>query len=386
MIGFTLEDIERGFELQNEFRQRCPRKDIVFQREIFYILRLSPVTKLGRHGIRMAELRKDPIVNRWVIISEERGVRPSDFHMHAQATPSEFCPFCEGSERFTPAEIFSVRPTSSRPDQPGWTLRVVPNKFPALSSHERESDRNGDFLSREPGYGHHEVIIETPLHARRPSDLSVAEWATILTAFKQRLLDMRNDPRVKYALIFKNHGALAGATVDHMHSQLIATPIVPLAVDEELRAATEYHRRTRECVYCHLIQEELSHGHRLVCHNGSFVSLQAFASRFPCETWILGRKHSSRYEDESEGALTELAGLIRETIIRLDKAAGMPPFNMVLHTAPTGDDSHTGSYHWHFEILPKLTQTAGFEWGSGFFINPMAPEKAAESMRSICLS
>jgi len=334
----------------------------------------------------MSELRKDPVVDRWVIMSEERAVRPSDFSTHAIKTSKTACPFCSGNEHYTPSEVFADRPDQSAANKPGWKLRVVPNKFPALATTPHADVRHHHFFSSHNGYGRHEVIVETPVHGVGPSDLSVSDHECILKAYRHRLLDMQRDPRLAYALLFKNHGALAGATVDHTHSQMIATPIVPFAVEEELRSARDYHADKQECVYCRLLKEETSDGTRLIGENDAFVAIQAFASRFPCETWILPKRHTSHFELHPENEMSLLAGLMKETFQRLHRALDDPPFNTVIHSAPLRDRSHDTCYHWHIEILPKLTQVAGYEWGSGVFINPLLPEQAAQSLRQVTLS
>ncbi len=334
----------------------------------------------------MSELRKDPVVDRWVIMSEERAVRPSDFSMQAHKTSHTACPFCSGNEHYTPAEVFADRPDQSAANKPGWKLRVVPNKFPALVTAAPTEPRPREFLSSRDGYGRHEVIVETPEHGMGPSDLSIDDHERVLMAYRHRLLDMQRDPRLAYALLFKNHGALAGATVDHTHSQMIATPIIPLAVEEELRSSREYLAAQKECVFCRLIREETQNGTRVIGENKAFIALQAFAARFPCETWILPKHHSSQFESHPEKEIRLLAGLMKETFQRLHLALDDPPFNTVLHSAPLRDRSHDASYHWHLEILPKLTQVAGFEWGSGVFINPLLPEQAAQSLRQVTLS
>lgn len=334
----------------------------------------------------MSELRKDPIVDRWVIMSEERATRPSDFSTQTTRTPKTACPFCSGNEHFTPAEVYADRPARDAANQQGWRLRVVPNKFPALSTRFNGEASQDLLFSSQTGYGRHEVIVETPNHGVGPSDLSVADHERIYRAYRHRLMDMHEDPRLAYAMIFKNHGAPAGATVDHAHSQIIATPIVPLAVEEELRSSRHHYETSGECVYCRLVAEEIAGRSRVICENDAFVAIQAFASRFPCETWILPKRHVSRFENHPENELARLAELTREVFQRLHRALDDPPFNTVVHSAPIRSTSHDPSYHWHIEILPKLTQVAGFEWGTGFFINPLLPEQAAQSLRLVTLS
>lgn len=335
---------------------------------------------------RMSELRKDPIVDRWVIMSEERATRPSDFSTHTTRTPQNACPFCAGNEHFTPSEVFADRPATESANQPGWRLRVVPNKFPALSTRINGDSSHDMLFSSQRGYGRHEVIVETPHHGIGPSDLSADDHERIYRAYRHRMMDMQEDERLAYAMIFKNHGAPAGATVDHAHSQMIATPIIPLAVEEELRSSRHHYDATGTCVYCRLIEKEIAAQSRVVCENDAFIAIQAFASRFPCETWILPKRHVSRFENHPDEDLNLLAAVTREVFQRLHRALNDPPFNTVIHSAPIRSTAFDSSYHWHIEILPKLTQVAGFEWGTGFFINPLLPEQAARSLRLVTIS
>lgn len=330
----------------------------------------------------MSELRKDPVTGRWVIISTERGQRPTDFDDHPRAVGSRFCPFCAGNEDKTPAEIVAVRPDGSAPNGPGWRVRVVPNKFPALKI-EGELDPGAQGLyDRMNGIGAHEVIIETAGHTADLSQLEPEALRDVLHVYRERLRDLKRDPRFHYLMLFKNHGQAAGASLEHSHSQIIATPVVPKRVQEELEGAARHHRLHERCIFCDIIAQERSQGLRIVTENEYCVSFAPFASRFPFETWLLPREHQSHFEEAPAEELAAVAQALGLTLRRIGAALGAPPYNFILHTAPARDAA-LAHYHWHFEIMPTVTRVAGFEWGTGFYINPTTPEEAAACLREI---
>lgn len=330
----------------------------------------------------MAELRKDPIVDRWVIISTERGKRPRDFPSPNPSRQKGFCPFCFGNEGKTPPEIMAFRPDSSAPNTPGWNLRVVPNKFPALEI-GGEIDRAGEgMFDKITGFGAHEVIIETPDHELGLEDLPEKSIEDCFWAYRQRIIDLKKDERFRYVLVFKNHGESAGATLEHSHSQLIALPIIPELVNEELHGARRHFEYKERCIFCDIIAQERGDGRRIIMENEKFVALCPFAPRFPFETWILPKYHSPYFENDGSEEFFALAKIIKEILLRMKKALDQPPYNFVLHTSPV-DKNNNDYFHWHLEIMPKLTKMAGFEQGTGFYINPTLPEVAAKTLREI---
>lgn len=329
----------------------------------------------------MSELRKDIITGRWVIIATERSKRPQDFRSEQPNGPSgRFCPFCEGHETKTPPEVMAVRANGSGRDAPGWSLRVVPNKFPALR-HEGELDIQVDELFESmSGVGHHEVIIESPDHNATLAGLGESEVTRTLWAYRERMLALSKDERIQYILIFKNHGERAGASLEHTHSQLIALPIVPIRVRREIDLSRGYFSLRNRCVFCDVVAKENRVGDRVIAETEKFIALSPYAARFPFETWILPKKHQSRFELTPEEEHGELAILLKTLLGAIDTCLGRPAYNFLLHTAPVSDPCDA-SFHWHFEVIPRLTSVAGFEWGSGFYINPTTPEMAAESLR-----
>ncbi len=328
----------------------------------------------------MPELRRDPATGRWVIIATERAKRPVDFT--AQPLPptrSTICPLCEGNEHLTPKEIVALR-NEGEPNSRGWRVRVVPNKFPALMVEGDLGKRGDGMYDTMSGVGAHELIIESPRHVLSLTDLSTEEIREVLWICKERLLDLRNDPRLVYGLIFKNVGARAGASLEHTHSQLIVTPIIPRRVETEIERCADYMSYRGRCLMCDMVVQELSVGERVVKETSSFIALEPYAARFPFETHIMPKRHVSHFEMTEDGLLGELAGCLRDTLLRIERAVGGCPYNYLVHTSPLSMRP-LDHYHWHFEIIPRITQVAGFEWGTGFYINPMPPESAAKYLR-----
>ncbi len=333
----------------------------------------------------MPELRKDPITGRWVIISTDRAKRPTDFAREQPKMKGGFCPFCYGNETKTPPEILAYRPNpngGSPPakDSPGWTVRVVPNKFPALGIEGNLNRQAEGMFDKMNGIGAHEVIVETPEHAKTLPGLPDKRVEDVLWAFRDRILDLKQDKRFKYILIFKNHGEAAGASLEHPHSQLIALPILPKQVVEELEGAKQYFIYKERCVFCDVIRQELDDPIRVVGENSDFVTLAPYAPRFPFETWILPKRHESAFENSSSQMYENLAKALKNLLRRAEAVLDNPAYNLVIHTSPVQDPT-LDHYHWHMEFMPKLTKTAGFEWGTGFYINPTPPEEAAKFLR-----
>jgi UDPglucose--hexose-1-phosphate uridylyltransferase len=334
----------------------------------------------------MPDLRRDPIVGRWVIISTDRSARPHDFvhPLPAKPVPTALCPFCPGQERLTPKEIMAYRSQPAEPNAPNWTIRVVPNKFPALHV-EGDMGREGVGLyDRMNGIGAHEVIIETPDHRENLADLPTKRMEDVLWAYRDRMLDLKKDPRFRYILIFKNHGASAGATLEHSHSQLIALPIVPTSVHQEAEGCRAHYQQKERCIYCDILRQEISDGERLVTENPEFLCVAPFAPRFPFEQWILPKRHAAYFEESQKSQFEFLAPILCESLRRMDKVLVKPNYNFVLHSSPLHETSGD-YYHWHIEIIPKLTQIAGFEWGTGFYMNPVSPEESAKFLREAAL-
>jgi UDPglucose--hexose-1-phosphate uridylyltransferase len=332
----------------------------------------------------MPELRKDPVLGRWVIISTERAKRPKDFKFEPEEkkiSPAE-CPFCPGNEAATPPEIFALRDDKSKPNTPGWSLRVIPNKFPALRIEGELSRRGEGIYDRINGIGAHEVVIETNDHQSDLADLAPEAFTNVVQAYQKRILDLKNDTRFRYVMIFKNFGAVAGASLEHSHSQLIATPIIPKRVIEEMDGAKRYYEYRERCIFCDIVAQEIKARKRMINENNTFIAMCPFAPRFPFESWILPRSHLSNFEDTNDATIKDLALLLKDVLLRLKKALNSPPYNFIIHTAPITLKG-IEFYHYHIEIIPVLTRIAGFEWGTGFYINPTPPEESATYLKNI---
>ncbi len=338
----------------------------------------------------MPELRKDPLVDRWVIIATERSRRPNDFLVESEPTIVA-SPFATGHEDRTPPEVMQIgRDPDAPPNSPGWKVRVVPNKYPALS-HEGELDYQGlGMFDLMNGIGAHEVVIENPDQNWDLPEAQISELEDVLKAYITRIIALQQDERLRYVLVFRNKGIAAGATIAHPHSQIIAVPIVPLIVKEKLNAAREYYNRKSRCVFTDIVRQELAMGDRIVEENEHFVVLCPFAARFPFEMQIHPRRQSHDFTTLREDELEALADTLRRTLRRIKKTLNDPPYNLMLHNTPNlrpqpGRPDYWGTisqdYQWHIDILPRLTRVAGFEWGTGFYINPVAPEQAAQFLR-----
>ena len=338
----------------------------------------------------MPELRKDPITGRWVIISTDRAKRPTDFSREGMKLKGGFCPFCYGNETKTPPEVLAYRPSKNggpapERDSPGWNLRVVPNKFPALGIEGGLNRQAEGMFDKMNGIGAHEVIIETPEHAQTLATIPDRRVEDVFWAFRDRILDLKQDKRFKYILIFKNHGEPAGASLEHPHSQLIALPILPKQVIEELEGSKQYYVYKERCVFCDIIRQELENPIRVVSENNDFVTLAPYAPRFPFETWILPKRHESSFENSPTHVYESLAKATKLLLQKADRVLDNPSYNLVIHSSPVQDPS-SDHYHWHIEFMPKLTKTAGFEWGTGFYINPTPQEEAARFLREADVS
>ncbi|PIQ90426.1 MAG: galactose-1-phosphate uridylyltransferase [Candidatus Omnitrophica bacterium CG11_big_fil_rev_8_21_14_0_20_41_12] len=339
----------------------------------------------------MPELRKDPIIGRWVIIATERSRRPDQFASQSKEQEDPLaCPFCEGKESQTPPEIYAIRPRNSNRNGPGWHLRVVPSISPFLRV-EGDMDRRGNGLyDVMNGVGAHEIIIETNQHIANIADLSEDQITKVLNCYSDRILDLEKDSRLKYALVFKNYGkGSGGMAIRHTRSQLIATPINPKRVKEELAGSRAYYEYHERCVFCDLIQQEIEQQERVILDFDGFLAVTPFAGRFPFETWILPKKHCCDYTCMDAESRRNLARVLKAVLLKLKIGLNDPDYNYVIHTAPFRRQkvgywkTIDQDYHWHIEIMPRLTKVAGFEWGTGFYICPLPPEETAKFLREV---
>ncbi|WRX23919.1 Galactose-1-phosphate uridyl transferase [Theobroma cacao] len=333
---------------------------------------------------RSPELRRDPVTNRWVVFSPARAKRPSDFKSKSSENPnhnSSSCPFCIGNEHQCAPEIFRV------PNEPNWKHRVIENLYPALSRNlEYPIGQNGDSSidlggggGVVPGFGLHDVVIETPVHSVQLSDLSPSELGDVLIAYKRRIEQIKGFDSIKYVQVFKNHGASAGASLSHSHSQILSLPVVPPSVSARIGSMKEYFNQTGKCSLCEVQSKDV-----LINETSQFMSLAPFAASFPFEIWIIPRDHSSHFDELDNEKAVDLGGLLKLMLRKMSLQLNNPPFNFMIHTSPLQlTNSELRYSHWFLQIVPQLTGVGGFELGSGCYINPVFPEDAAKLLREV---
>ena len=328
--------------------------------------------------------RRDPLSGRWVVVAPGRSLRPDDF----ASSPAEEgreesgrCPFCPGNEADTPPEIFALRDPGDDRDGPGWTVRVVPNKYPAVSRTGAAEGRSGTLFESRAGVGDHEVVIDGPDHSLEFPDLPPARRRDVLETYRERVRRLDAEPGTVYVQLFKNKGREAGATLRHPHTQIVSLPLLPKAVRDEVESSARHGRERGECLHCRLGEEESKAGERLVLENSSFRAFVPFAARFPYEVRILPRTHAARFSLTGDTAVASLAETLGFVLGRLKTALRDPAYDLVLHQGPVSGAGRTEFVHWYLEVIPVTTRVAGFEWGTGFHINPVLPEAAAARLR-----
>ncbi len=335
----------------------------------------------------MSQLRKDVFTGRWVIIEQTDVLRPSDFHFNRFTRETTLCPFCEGHEASTPPEIFAVRPNSSAPNTPGWAVRVVPNARLRLKIEGNLCRRPEGFHDLMNGIGADEIVAETPRHDRSLHELELPQIAEVLRTFVVRILDLEKDKRMRYVLIFKNHGKEAGArSITHSISELMALPVTPRVIKAKLMAARDYFALKDRCIYCDVLQQELEDRKRLITENHEFAAIAPFASRSPFEVCIFPKSHNSNFCEITSAQTEMLASILRDVLQRIDRTLGEPPYNLFLQNRPflRPRDGYWKTieedFHWHVEILPQVIWMTGFERASWFFYNPVPPELAVRCL------
>ncbi len=324
----------------------------------------------------MSELRRDPILRRWVIMAPERAddvlaERPAPPPV---ATPDGDgpCPFCPGNESLNPTEIAAAR------DDNGWLVRVTPDKSPLLRIEGEPGRRASGMFDVMNAIGAHELVTDAADHTVTWADFSVEQMARLLAIYRDRFRDLRRDPRFRFVLAMKNHGAV-WSRYRHSHSHLVATPFIPKRIEEELAGAREYFRMRERCVFCDQVQEELRNGTRLVAQNARFAAFAPFASEHPYEVWISPLAHASDFGTLADDAVAPLAELLVDTLVRLRAALDDPPYSVALHAGAL-DGADQAQYHWHWEIVPHVGHELGMEWATGIFANPVPPEEAASRL------
>lgn len=345
---------------------------------------------VGSLAMGFNEVRKDYLLNRWVVIATERGRRPTDFaKQEKEKAKIGVCPLCPGNEHMTPPAVLvylkSGKGIRKAKDKNGfrhknWLIRCIPNLYPAFAPPKMKISRRKVMKSCDlaAAVGHHEVLVESPIHDEHPSNAKIPQLVHVINAYIDRLRELSAKPYVKYVSIFRNHGLEAGASLSHAHSQIIATPSVPEIVEEELKASRKFWNKNKRCVFCDIMEKELS-GPRLIVENSEFVVFAPWASVHPLEFWIFPKKHEAALLDMSQGEVKIFAKTLRACFNGLKRLLNDPPYNFGFHLAVNKDACDC--YHWHLEVYPKLAIWAGFEKSTGMYINTVTPEAAAESLR-----
>jgi len=328
----------------------------------------------------MPEIRQNLVTREWVIIATERAQRPEDFARKewTRKVVPEFkssCPFCPGNEDQTPPELLRLG------EEESWQVRVIPNKFPALS--------RGGFCERKlegikrsmTGVGIHDVIIETPLHNRTIALLPDEHVEKILQVYKRRYLEVSEDPQIEQVVLFKNHGENAGTSLEHPHSQLIGTPVMPYQVRDRVEAAARYFDDTGECVFCRTLQDEFQDQKRIIVESYYFIAFIPYAALSPFHIWIYPKNHAASFGKIQEEEIKDLAKVLKLILAKLYYGLEDPDFNYVIRSLYKAEVLEY--FHWYISIIPRLTKAAGFELGSGMYINTALPEASADFLRSV---
>ncbi len=334
----------------------------------------------------MPELRQDYATKEWVIIATERAKRPHDF-LKGRSKPQPLppydphCPFCPGNEHMTPPEVFAIRNGTS-PNTLGWRVRVVPNKFPALVPNGRPRRVRVGLYLRMDGVGHHEVVIESPEHDKTLALLTQQQVEDTVRAYLFRYRSLNSNPANELVLIFRNQGEKAGTSLVHPHSQIVATPIVPVPVRRVLYEAERHYDALGRCVFCDILEHELNCNERIVAENQNFVAFVPYAARVPFEVHILPRQHQASFGELPDEQVGAFAAILRLVLRKLCFGLKNPDYNFAIITAPHYSQGEP-HFHWHLKILPRLTTPAGFEIGSGMYINVALPEENAKFLREL---
>lgn len=333
----------------------------------------------------MSEIRQNIITRDWVIMATERAKRPHDFVSRAPARETlekykKDCPFCAGNEKDATEEFVRIDDESGN-----WQVRVIANKYPALSP-KGDRIRNDDGLHRTiSGIGIHDVVVESPEHDAIFAFMSWKHIYNILLSYKIRYNQIRNDRRLEAIVIFKNYGSSAGSSLEHTHSQIAATPVVPFQFRDRIQEAIRYFDDHGDCIVCRTLLDEISTQRRIVYENSSFLAFIPYAALTPFHVWIFPRMHSSSYGNISDEEMVDLASILKTVLLMLHKGLGDPDYNFTIRTAPLADNE-SRYFHWYLSIIPRITKNAGFELGSGMFINSALPEESAEYLRNLDLS
>lgn len=328
----------------------------------------------------MSELRKHPLTGQWVIINKTRGKRPGFTVFPKIEKKGGICPFCSGNESTTPPEVYAIR-DGHETDCPGWRVRVVPNKFAMIGNEGVFEALDEGFYQKMTGVGAHEVVVESPDHEKELHDLPVSSISEVMLAFRERFRELKKNPQIKYVHLFKNHGFMGGGSLEHTHSQIVALPIVTKAVTEEERSAKTFYEEKGRCIFCDMVSLETEKNTRLVMENDGFIAFCPYAPRSAFETWIVPKVHESHFENIDDREISLLAEVLKPVLLKIKSCLNGPAYNFAVYTAPVQQAGKL-HYHWRLEIMPQSSPIGGFERATGFYVNPVSPEDAAEMLRS----
>ncbi|MBI3592759.1 MAG: galactose-1-phosphate uridylyltransferase [Nitrospirae bacterium] len=340
----------------------------------------------------MHELRKDPLLSKWIVVLKDS--KQPEFYieenkgypLHAPEDSSS-CILCLGKEHATPPEIFAIRKGSAQPNSPDWLTRVIPERNPVFQIEGDLGRRGVGMYDKMNSIGANEIIIESPDHNTQSEDMGITQMSNVIATYRNRISELEKDPRFRYTLVYKSCGKTAGELYSHPHSLLVATPVIPKGIKDELDGAKAYFYYKERCIFCDIINEELGAGERVIMDTSHFIAFTPFASRFSFEYWILPKKHNCAFQDISNEEMEDLSLILTTTIKKMRRLLKNPPYDYVIHTAPNRmprkDHWHTlgDDFHWHIEVMPQLLTKSGFEWGSGFHILTTSPEDAAAYLR-----
>lgn len=337
----------------------------------------------------MHELRKDILLGRWVAVLSESKT-PSEYDLSSNDVQNDTnCILCPGRESEIPLEIMSIRKRGTSKDKSGWWVKSIQSFDPVFQTEGDLGRRGLGIYDKMNSVGANEILIESPEHTIRPEDMGPEQMARVIELYKNRLIDLQKDSRVRYILIYKNSGKDAGEIFSHPTSFLIATPVIPKKVKDELDSAKQYYSYKERCIFCDIIREELRVGERIILETKSFIAFCPYAAKFPFESWIIPKKHNCAFQEIDSGEVEDMGFILMSVLKRLRAVFNEPPFNYFIHTAPNmiprRNHWHTlgEDFHWHLEIIPRLRRISGFEWGSGFYILQTSPENAAKYLKEV---
>ncbi len=327
----------------------------------------------------MAELRREPVTGMWVVVTNDDPKGPADYLSFkppfGRRETEGPCPFCPGNEGMTPQETFS----SKQEGGSGWSVRVIPNKFPFFHIEGTFDRRPEGMYDVMEAIGAHEIVVEAPEHDQNLATLDPKQIGQILLAYKGRLIELGKDRRFEQFLILKNYPGIFNR---HPHSHILAMPVIPKRIDEEIYGTLDYYQRKERCIFCDILKEEISVKKRVILETVHFLIFSPFASRYPFETWIVPKVHSPDFHGITEAEMADLSAGIQALFRRFFELLADPPYSLTLHTSPV-QRFHRSEYHWHLETRLRIGLREGFEWGTGFFVNPTPPEDASRFLREV---